>query len=111
LITPAPGQGALAIQARRSDTALVEVLGAHDRSDIRLAVEAERRVLLATGGTCRAPVGALAAIDGDSFTMVVGRVNSDGSDLHVESIRGTRAELIELADAAGAKLSGAVMLE
>ena len=111
LITPAPGQGALAIQARRSDTALVEVLGAHDRSDIRLAVVAERRVLLATGGMCRAPVGALAAIDEDSFTMVVGGVNSDGSDLHVELIRGTRAELLELADAAGAKLSGAVMLE
>ena len=39
---------------------------------IRLAVEAERRVLQATGGTCRAPVGALASVADRDFTMIVG---------------------------------------
>jgi hydroxymethylbilane synthase len=110
LVTPAPGQGALAIQARRNDAALREVLADHDQPDIRLAVEAERTVLAATGGTCRAPVGALVEIHGDRFTIVVGGVNSDGSDLQVESIAGSRAELIAVADAAGKRLAGAVML-
>ena len=111
LVTPAPAQGALAIQARRSDGALLELLAAHDQPDIRLAVEAERRVLLATGGTCRAPVGALAFVEGQRFTMVVGGVNSDGSDLQVESIEGHRADGIALADAAGRRLARAVMLQ
>jgi hydroxymethylbilane synthase len=110
LVTPAPGQGALAIQARRNDAALREVLADHDQPHIRLAVEAERTVLAATGGTCRAPVGALVEIHGDQFTIVVGGVNSDGSDLQVESITGGRAELIEVADTAGKRLAGAVML-
>src|SRR3989475_2585522 len=85
LVMPAPAQGALAIQARRSDATLIGMLAARDQPDIRAAVEAERRVLSATGGTCRAPVGALASVDGDRFTMVVGGVNSDGTDLRVES--------------------------
>lgn len=110
LVTPAPAQGALAIQARRSDATLLEVLAGHDQPDIRLAVEAERRVLHATGGTCRAPVGALASIDGPNFTIVVGGVNSDGSDLQVETVQGSRSDAITLADAAGRRLAGAVML-
>jgi hydroxymethylbilane synthase len=110
VVTPAPAQGALAVQARRSSADLVELLAAHDDRDIRLAVEAERTVLLATGGTCRAPVGALASVEGDGFTMVVGGVNSDGSDLRVESIEGPRADSLALADAAGRRLAGAVML-
>jgi hydroxymethylbilane synthase len=110
LVTPAPAQGALAIQARRSDGALLDALAAQDQPDIRLAVEAERRVLSATGGTCRAPVGALASVDGEHFAIVVGGVNSDGSDLHVESIDGTRSDAFRLAEEAGCRLAGAVML-
>src|SRR5438270_7573331 len=110
VVTPAPAQGALAIQARRSDTSVLEVLAVHDELDIRLAVEAERLVLSATGGTCRAPVGAVASVNDESFTMVVGGVNSDGSDRNVESLQGRRAELNELADGAGKRLAHTVML-
>jgi hydroxymethylbilane synthase len=110
LVTPAPAQGALAIQARRSDATLLAALAEHDQGDIRLAVEAERSVLSATGGTCRAPVGALASIDRGQFTLVVGGVNSDGTDLTVESMQGSRGELTAVAQAAGRRLAGAVML-
>jgi len=110
LVMPAPAQGALAIQARRSDATLIGILAAHDLADIRAAVDAERRVLSATGGTCRAPVGALASVDGDRFTMLVGGVNSDGTDLRVESVHGNRSEAMPMAEAAGRRLAGAVML-
>jgi hydroxymethylbilane synthase len=109
-LPPAPAQGALAVQARRTDRTLLEVLGALDRPDIRLAVEAERRVLGATGGTCRAPVGALASVNSDSFRMVVGGVNSDGSDLTVETVAGRREEAFSLAEKAGRRLARAVAL-
>jgi hydroxymethylbilane synthase len=109
-VTPAPGQGALAIQARRSDASLIDALAGHDKPDVRLAVEAERRVLRATGGTCRAPVGAVATIDGVRFTMVVGGVNSDGSDRNVEMLQGSREDVMGAADDAGKRLAGAVML-
>ena len=110
VVVPAPAQGALAVQARRADAALLQVLAQLDQPDIRLAVEAERRVLSATGGTCRAPVGALASMVDERFAMVVGGVNSDGSDMRIESIEGSRSDAIALAAAAGARLAGAVML-
>ncbi len=110
VVPPAPAQGALAVQARRSDPEILRVLHAIDRPDVRLAVEAERQVLAATGGSCRAPVGAFAAVDGDAFQLIVGGVNSDGSDLRVESIQGRCVDAIELADAAGRTLATAVML-
>jgi hydroxymethylbilane synthase len=110
VVPPAPAQGALAIQARRSDDALLEALDALDQPDVRLAVEAERRVLSATGGTCRAPVGALASIDEEGFAIVVGGVNSDGTDLRVESLHATRDELLFIAESAGRRLAAAVAL-
>src|SRR5216683_765923 len=49
VLAPAPGQGALAVQVRRGDTRLMELVSAIDDGDVRLAVEAEREVLRATG--------------------------------------------------------------
>ena len=110
LVPPAPAQGALAVQARRADTELLRILAAIDQPEIRLAVDAERSVLSATGGTCRAPVGALASIDGETFKLLVGGVNSDGSGLQVESFAGRRPDAMAIAQAAGRKLAATVSL-
>lgn len=110
VVTPAPAQGALAVQARRDDAERLQVLAEFDRPDVRLAVEAERRVLVGTGGTCRAPVGALASVDGDRIEMVVGGVNSDGSELQVETLRCQRSEAMVQAHAAGLRLARTVAL-
>jgi hydroxymethylbilane synthase len=110
VIPPAPAQGALAIQARNETGVLLEELRLYDHADVRLAVEAERRVLHATGGSCRAPVGALATVDEDELTMLVGGVNSDGSDLRIETVHGKRADAMRLADEAGRNLARAVAL-
>jgi hydroxymethylbilane synthase len=110
LIAPAPAQGALAVQARRHDLELLRVLAAFDLPSVRLAVETEREVLKATGGTCRAPVGALAAVEGDSFTLLVAGVNSDGTGKRIEHIKGASSEAVELAGAAGHRLVAEVAL-
>ena len=110
VMPPAPAQGALSIQARRVDAELLAVLAWHDHPDVRLAVDAERRVLTATGGTCRAPVGALATIADDRFNMIVGGVNSDGTDMRVETLGGRRADVMTVAEAAGRNLAREVML-
>ena len=110
VIAPAPAQGALAVQARRGDTDLLQVLAAFDSPAVRLAVEMEREVLKATGGTCRAPVGALASIDGDLFTLLVAGVNSDGTGKRVEHIKGACVDALTLAGAAGRRLVAQVAL-
>jgi hydroxymethylbilane synthase len=110
LVAPAPAQGALAVQARRSDIDLLRLLRSYDVPSVRLAVETEREVLKATGGTCRAPVGALASIDGDSFTLLVAGVNSDGTGKWVEHIAGACSDASRLAAAAGRRLVAEVAL-
>ena len=110
LIAPAPAQGALAVQARRQDVELLRVLAAFDLPAVRLAIETEREVLKATGGTCRAPVGALASVEGDSFTLLVAGVNSDGTGKRIEHVKGAASEAVELAGAAGHRLVAEVAL-
>lgn len=110
VMPPAPAQGALAVQTRNENSDVVEEIRLHDDADVRLAVEAERRVLHATGGTCRAPVGAIATVDTRDFAMIVGGVNSDGSEMRIDVLRGTRAEALLIADEAGRSLAKAVAL-
>jgi hydroxymethylbilane synthase len=110
VVAPAPGQGALAVQVRRSDARLVELISAIDDRDVRLAVEAERHVLSVTGGTCRAPVGALASVSGDSFTILAAGVNSDGSDKLVQRAHGVRSDASRLAAKLGKRLVAEVAL-
>jgi hydroxymethylbilane synthase len=110
VLAPAPGQGALAVQVRRGDIGLMALVSAIDDGDIRLAVETERDVLRTTGGTCRAPVGALASVVGDEFALLAGGVNSDGSDKLVERLKGSRADAGEFAARLGRRLLAEVAL-
>jgi hydroxymethylbilane synthase len=110
VLVPAPGQGALAVQVRRADDRFMKLVSAIDDEDIRLSVEAEREVLRATGGTCRAPVGALASVNGGAFALLAGGVNSDGSGKLVERLQGNRSEATELAVRLGRRLLAEVAL-
>jgi hydroxymethylbilane synthase len=65
-VLPAPGQGALAVECRVSDTAAAVALRVIDDADTRAAVAAERAVLAELEAGCTAPVAALAEIaEGD----------------------------------------------
>jgi len=68
---PAPGQGALAVECREADTALIEVLAGLDDADTRVAVTAERALLQALEAGCSAPVGGLAEIAEESDESLV----------------------------------------
>ncbi|MEX2654368.1 MAG: hydroxymethylbilane synthase [Acidimicrobiia bacterium] len=67
-MVPAPAQGALAVEVMSGSQA-AELVTALDHGPTRNAVEAERSLLARTGAGCRAALGALAAVDGDAFTM------------------------------------------
>src|SRR6266851_5687039 len=80
---PAPAQGALAVQARRDDAEVLDMLGRLDDPGVRLAVVAERALLKAMGGGCRAPVGAVAVQVDGVLTMLAGAVTPDGRSKHL----------------------------
>ncbi|MFM9107970.1 MAG: hydroxymethylbilane synthase [Chloroflexota bacterium] len=58
LFIPAPGQGALAVEARAGDAGVIAALRAIDDSEAAAAVHAERAFLAAMGAGCTVPLGA-----------------------------------------------------
>ncbi len=83
VMLPAPGQGALAVEFRTRDeeSALGAALSAYDHSDTRDAVTAERAVLLRLEAGCSAPIGALAAVRGETLTLESVVCSPDGRQL------------------------------
>jgi hydroxymethylbilane synthase len=88
VVPPAPGQGAIAVQIRRDDARMIALTAAIDDRSTRLTVQAERAFLIASGGGCRAPIGALATIDGDDLDLLGGYASPDGSDTAIAHRRG-----------------------
>lgn len=62
VMLPAPGQGALAVECRRSDPEVRRVLSVLDDARTRLCTTAERSLLATLEAGCTAPVGALAQL-------------------------------------------------
>jgi hydroxymethylbilane synthase len=79
VVPPAPGQGAIAIQIRRDDGRMLALAAAIDDRRTREAVEAERAFLVASGGGCRAPVGALATVADEALDIIGGFAGPDGA--------------------------------
>ncbi|GAA0381531.1 hydroxymethylbilane synthase [Brevundimonas terrae] len=75
---PAPGQGALALQTRASDTDSIWAQ-ALNHIPTALCVVAERGAMLALEGSCRTPVGAFAHIEGEILHIGTELLAPDGS--------------------------------
>jgi hydroxymethylbilane synthase len=78
IIVPAPGQGALAVEARAGDDRVVALLQALDHPPTRLATFAERAILARVEGGCQAPVGALGTWNGDALNLLGVVASIDG---------------------------------
>jgi hydroxymethylbilane synthase len=79
---PAPGQGALAIQCRADDDAVLELLREIDEPQARAETTAERAFLRTLGAGCAAPVAAYAVSTATPRVRVQGLVASvDGTEM------------------------------
>lgn len=74
-----PGQGAIAVQARRGSRAAT-LLAALDDPETRRAVEAEREILHRLGGGCGMPLGAHAWRDAGAWHLTAALGASDWHD-------------------------------
>ncbi len=107
LVPPAPGQGALAVQMRADDAALVErVRTVLDDRATREAVTAERELLRLLGASCDIGLGCWARREGGAL-MLDAALASGGEIAHAQAIgadplavaRSAADTLLELADA------------
>ena len=95
-MTPAPGQGCLALEARVDDE---EARGrarraTHHESLVELT--AERAVVTALGATCHTPVGAHARLEGDRLALDAYAGLPDGSTWVRDTLEGPASEPADL---------------
>ncbi|EIL90871.1 hydroxymethylbilane synthase [Rhodanobacter spathiphylli] len=104
---PAPGQAAIAIEARADQPAVLALLAALDDADTRLTVTAERAMNHALGGSCTVPVGAWCMLGEHGLHLrgLVGDANS-GRLLHAEA-----ASPGEQAEALGRQVAEALLAQ
>jgi len=84
VMLPAPGQGALAVQCRRTDEMMLTLLAPIENTHTRRSVEAERAFLAALGAGCSLPVGALAEVVDTDQLRLAGRVMSTDGQRRIE---------------------------
>lgn len=103
---PPPGQGALAVQGRRSDRHARAMLRAIDDAPTRAAVSAERAVAAALGGDCNLPLAAWGRPRGSGGMALVAEVLSpDGR----RSVRASTVGGSERPEALGRALGDRLM--
>lgn len=77
---PAPGQGAIAIECRAHDAAMIALLAGIDHPPSRAEVTAERALLAALGGNCHSPIAVLSRWEGAQLTLRAALFSPDGSE-------------------------------
>ena len=107
IMVPAAGQGALAVQCRADDEALIAQLAVLDDADTRACVTAERSFLAGLDGSCRTPIAALAILDGANpqTALLHGRLLAENGTEFVEHRCRFDSADLNAAYAAGAQLA------
>jgi hydroxymethylbilane synthase len=89
---PAIGQGALALEGRAEDPFVRSLVAPLEHAPTRVAVTAERGLLLRLEGGCQVPIAAHATVHGDTLTMDALVASVTGSRLVRDSIQGPAAD-------------------
>ena len=101
---PAVGQGAIAIESRKDDSRVSDILARIDHADTSTAVACERAFLAVLDGSCKTPIAGHATVTGDTaqFRGLIAR--PDGSAAHDISRTGRRKDAATIGADAGREL-------
>lgn len=89
LSVPAPGQGALGLEARADDAATLELLNRIADRETHLCIRAERALMDAVGGGCSVPLGGYARVTASRMELVGLLAAPDGARLVREAADGS----------------------
>ncbi len=93
---PAPAQGSLAIEIRRTDDATRAAVRRIDHATTRMEIEIERGFLARMGGDCATPLGALAHIHGEHVRFQAAVWSPDGKRVARGSSQGDTAAIVDI---------------
>ncbi len=102
--SPSPGQGALAIVARKNDEQTIQMLKKIEDTTSKLEIEAERALSDYVDSGCRFPVGAYAKSNGEQMTLTVSAFSVDGKQLLCVTKTGSKSDPYSLGKSVGEEL-------
>jgi hydroxymethylbilane synthase len=99
-MTPAPGQGIIALECRADDSALLDLLKRVTNDDAAHSAYLERSFSQTVGGGCKAPTGAYAYQDAETC-VIIGMTTRDDGSIVRESLRAPWSQSLELGEELG----------
>jgi hydroxymethylbilane synthase len=106
-ITPAPGQGTLALEGRRGDERVTELAASVTDPEALVCLTAERAAVERIEATCNTPVGAYAELGEDGLLLAAFAGLPDGSSWIRDAVLGEVAEPALVGAALGERLIAA----
>jgi hydroxymethylbilane synthase len=98
---PAPGQGAICIEARSDDRRIAEMIAPIHHAATGHALACERAFLAVLDGSCRTPIAGLARSDGERLDFHGMVLTPDGRECHEIARSGRAVEAEAIGRAAG----------
>jgi hydroxymethylbilane synthase len=98
-LTPAPGQGSLAIEARRDDASAAAEAARISDHDALVELTAERAAVVALNASCQTPIGLCARIGDDELVLHGYAGLPDGSEWVRDQVAGDREQPVALGEA------------
>lgn len=89
IVVPAPAQGALAIEIRKNEPKIDEVINSLKDEITEIQVAAERGFLDGVNGSCHIPMGAYCEVDGEKIKLTGLYGDEEGKVLVIKSIDGS----------------------
>jgi hydroxymethylbilane synthase len=94
MFPPAPGQGAICVEARMGDGRIAELLAPIHHAPTGAALACERAFLAALDGSCRTPIAGHAKVEGERlsfFGLIIAPDGRESYDISAEGPAGDTA--------------------
>lgn len=88
VMLPAVAQGAIGIECRDDNAAIIDLLGPINHAATMTCLTAERAFLQVLDGSCRTPIAGLATLDGEQLHLSGEVLSLDGRISHRDEIHG-----------------------
>ncbi len=103
-ILPAVGQGIIAVQCRKTDNIIKQILEKINDKETFLCAAAERNMLKIIGGDCNTAIGGLAKIDNKRLSLKAQLFSDTGHDSFNYEITGNETDALKIGKQVGEKL-------
>ena len=103
-ILPAVGQGIIAVQCRKEDESIKNIIKKINDTETNLCAIAEKKMLQTIGGDCETAIGGLAEIANNNLTLQVQLFSDEGDESFDYKFSGRDVDAVNIGKTVGEKL-------